>query len=387
MKAVAVLALGIHAGHAFVNSPSALTRTSTGFSMPAAAIQRHSNGPALHARSMSMQQQKGPKQGESLGNSLSPLAQPNVNAIASYAIGELILGGIAVLTARFAGINPGYWLEQLQHPQAGQLLVAATLAFPLVAAGPLTDKLPFLGGITRDTRLFTLALLGYKRDISKAVGIGLLLSVAAGIGEELFFRGVLQTGFSGAYGANWGLVISSFLFAVFHTPFPAANWFVEALFGVAVGVVYASSGYNIAVPIVTHIAYDLLTILRQHLEVTDTVAQVGGRIREASKNQPADSPQVAKQVEDLKRSKNLPDDFVKVGRTIFAFLDLDNNGAINKSELQKGLQTLNGKKPSDQETQQLINSVDKNKDGEVDFYEFLQSAVGSIPALPNAGRK
>jgi membrane protease YdiL (CAAX protease family) len=341
---------------------------------------------------MTMQQRGGqnPRGGQNQNKAqapLSPLAQPNVNAISSYVVGEFILGGIAVLAARWVGINPAYWADAIKNPQGAQLLTAAIAAIPLVLAQPLTDRLPWFQGITRDTKLYTLALLGYKKDIPKALGIGLLLSVAAAVGEELFFRGVLQTGFSGAYGPTWGLLISSFLFGVFHTPFPAANAFVESLFGVAVGVLYASSGYNIAVPIVTHAAYDVLTILRQHVEITDTVQNVSGRLKAATQNQPADSPQVAKKIDELKRSKNLPEDFIRLGRTIFAFLDLDNSGSINKGELQKGLSTLNGKKPSDKEAEDLIKAVDSNKDGQIDFAEFLQSAVNAVPQVPNPQRK
>ena len=59
--------------------------------------------------------------------------------------------------------------------------------------GAIADTLPIFKDITRDTRMFTLRLLGRDTAPISALGTALLLSLGAGIAEEAFFRGVLNT--------------------------------------------------------------------------------------------------------------------------------------------------------------------------------------------------
>ena len=55
----------------------------------------------------------------------------------------------------------------------------------------------------------------------------------------------------------------------------------------------------------------------------------------------------------------------------FQHVDEDNNGQISVNELGKILQTL-GQNPTKYELEEMIQSVDKNGNMEIDFSEFLQ---------------
>lgn len=77
-----------------------------------------------------------------------------------------------------------------------------------------------------------------------------LLSLAAGIGEELFFRGMLQS-FIGIW---WAAIV----FGLLHALTPA--YFVMATaIGAWFGLLYEYSG-NLLVPILSHAAYDIFAL-------------------------------------------------------------------------------------------------------------------------------
>jgi uncharacterized protein len=82
-----------------------------------------------------------------------------------------------------------------------------------------------------------------------------VISVAAGIGEELLFRGAVQ--------AEWGLVLSSILFGAMH---------ISGTGTVAFGAWAAGAGFvlgglatvtgGLFAPIVAHATYDAIAILQ-----------------------------------------------------------------------------------------------------------------------------
>jgi len=106
----------------------------------------------------------------------------------------------------------------------------------------------------------------------------LLLSVAAGLGEELLFRAVLQESVAGwlggEFGGWWALVIVSLLFGLCHWVTPAYGVFA-ALVGAYLGLLYWSSGGLVAA-IVAHAAYDFFALMW----LLRTVVPGGGQPRD-----------------------------------------------------------------------------------------------------------
>jgi hypothetical protein len=81
-----------------------------------------------------------------------------------------------------------------------------------------------------------------------------IIAIAAGVGEELLFRGVIQR--------EWGIVAASLLFGAAHTGGRALVLFGcwAALMGLVLGAVAAITG-GIVAPVVAHTVYDFTAIL------------------------------------------------------------------------------------------------------------------------------
>ncbi len=77
------------------------------------------------------------------------------------------------------------------------------------------------------------------------------ISIAAGVGEEILFRGVLQP--------RLGLVFTSVLFGILH-PFTLVYAVLAGFLGAYLGWLQLKTG-NLAVPVVVHALYDLAALL------------------------------------------------------------------------------------------------------------------------------
>jgi membrane protease YdiL (CAAX protease family) len=90
-----------------------------------------------------------------------------------------------------------------------------------------------------------------------------LISVAAGFGEEMLFRGVTQPAlavwFGGDYGPWAALVATSILFGFLHLITPAYA-ILASLIGLYLGWLWMVTG-NLLVPIAAHAAYDFLMLV------------------------------------------------------------------------------------------------------------------------------
>lgn len=86
----------------------------------------------------------------------------------------------------------------------------------------------------------------------------LFISMVAGVGEEMLFRGVLQTSLDSLLGHPTGLFIAAFLFGIAHmlTPLYAL---IAGLAGFYLGLLYIWSG-NLLVPIIVHGLYDFFAL-------------------------------------------------------------------------------------------------------------------------------
>jgi membrane protease YdiL (CAAX protease family) len=86
-----------------------------------------------------------------------------------------------------------------------------------------------------------------------------LLAVVAGLGEELLFRGVVQTGLARVFPAPLDLLAASALFGLAH--FATATYAIVAgLMGLYLGMLFLVQGSLLA-PVVAHALYDFVALL------------------------------------------------------------------------------------------------------------------------------
>ena len=90
-----------------------------------------------------------------------------------------------------------------------------------------------------------------------------LISVVAGFGEEMLFRGVTQQAlavwFGGDYGPWVALVVTSILFGFLHLITPAYA-ILASLIGLYLGWLWIATG-NLLVPVAAHALYDFLVLV------------------------------------------------------------------------------------------------------------------------------
>jgi uncharacterized protein len=86
-----------------------------------------------------------------------------------------------------------------------------------------------------------------------------VLSLAAGLGEELLFRGLMQAALAVAIGPFPALVASSLLFGAIHWITPLYALYAT-LFGLYLGALFMLTG-SLAAPILVHAIYDGVALL------------------------------------------------------------------------------------------------------------------------------
>lgn len=147
-------------------------------------------------------------------------------------------------------------------PLAGVVWDAGALPDGLLAAGPmvlfLVASLRWPVGPLKGVRAF------FDREIVPTMaGRGwpdlALLSAAAGVGEEMLFRGVIQASLVGVLGPVGGVAASSALFGLVH-PVSATYVAIATLLGAYLGVVWLVTG-NLLVVIVAHAVYDFIALV------------------------------------------------------------------------------------------------------------------------------
>ena len=114
----------------------------------------------------------------------------------------------------------------------------------------------------------------------------LVIGVFAGVGEELFFRGLLQPKLQGYLRSpHWGIWLTAFIFSAIHVQFFG---FLPRLFlGALFGYLYHYTG-SLFYPILGHILNNALTVLLVYaanqgildldVQATDTVSYPGAGI-------------------------------------------------------------------------------------------------------------
>jgi hypothetical protein len=170
---------------------------------------------------------------------------------------EAGLGVIALGAGALLGHSP---LVGAGRGAASALVLGTLAALPLVGVLALTDRLPF--DWLRELRRLAEELLPELFPHATRLQL-LLVSLAAGFGEELLFRGLVQAGLmrwiGGDLGAGIGLAAGALLFGLAH-PISRAYALVAGGIGLYLGVLMLLTG-SVLAPVAAHAAYDYLALV------------------------------------------------------------------------------------------------------------------------------
>jgi len=172
-----------------------------------------------------------------------------------------ILGCLFELALVPLALVLGYFLQI--HPTADlsfswmAIFYGFIAALPMIALFVLMQRYP-VGGLAKIQEFFEKVfcpLLGDLNWLQLAA-----LSLFAGVGEELLFRGLLQSGFAKWDGMN-GLLGSNILFGLAHAV-TTTYTVLAAAAGVYLGLLWEiAPQHNLLVPITTHAFYDFLALV------------------------------------------------------------------------------------------------------------------------------
>ena len=180
--------------------------------------------------------------------------------------GELLLVLLALVWARYRALPlnvvAGPWLHDVAIG-AGAAAALAIVNHGLLCRAPAVRPVRAIRRVYRDLLKPAFAGIGVREVV--------VISLAAGIGEELLFRGVLQP--------EVGLIPASLVFGALHTggrgTLAFGCW--VALMGAALGWLAAATGGLLA-PIVAHALYDAaaLVYIRRGRDCAAVAGRDGG---------------------------------------------------------------------------------------------------------------
>lgn len=164
---------------------------------------------------------------------------------------ELALAVLAIVLAIWIGIDL----------RAAMVFDLPTLNWAVVATLPLIATMITL---TRSNwawvKILNEPVETYLRPLMQGLPPGslLLVALAAGVGEELLFRGVIQQGLTDWAGPGVGLVVASMIFGLAH----ALNRYyvlVTWVMGLYLGLLYQAS-QNLVLVMAVHALYDWVVL-------------------------------------------------------------------------------------------------------------------------------
>ena len=185
--------------------------------------------------------------------------------------GQSVLVAVAVILGTVLQVpNRGLGPDIAWTVEAAQLGALYTLPLVALAAAldVIEDKVPSMQDVTKATQRSVLSLLGGTFKPGLGFLTAAVLGAAAGVGEEMLFRGILQYELAARLAAAPAVAIgaSSILFGALHavTPMYAA---LATLASIYFGALYVTTG-NLAVPILCHALYDVGALLYAHWTVS-----------------------------------------------------------------------------------------------------------------------
>jgi uncharacterized protein len=183
------------------------------------------------------------------------MEQPDPRSTSILSLAVVCEGGLALLAFLLGwplGISPASSI----HCSAAAVGLGCAASLPLLGMLLLVTHVPFgpLGRLNRLVAELIVPIFAGCRWTDFAV-----ISLLAGFGEELLFRGLLQAGVSRSISPTAGLLAASLAFGLAH-PISISYAVLVTLFGLYLGGVWLATD-NLLVAIVAHAVYDFLALV------------------------------------------------------------------------------------------------------------------------------
>ncbi len=175
-----------------------------------------------------------------------------------HKIFAFMIGGAALMGVVAIGL--GFFLGTPIGPQLTWSIndifvgIIATLPLALFLRWFSQTPQPILAGF-RQSQIKFFSEIGFEFTQPRII----IMSIAAGISEELLFRGVFQSWIDGFAPAMIAVVVSNIIFGLLHMR-TALYAIIAGLVGVYLGVIYIYTD-NLLVPMVTHGLYDFFALI------------------------------------------------------------------------------------------------------------------------------
>lgn len=181
---------------------------------------------------------------------------------------ECGFGAVGIVLAWGFGLWHETRVETIGYPfhtesstdAAREILIGILWSLPLLISISLIRRLP-LEAIKRLERWSDEHLLPMIRGRS-LVGLG-MIAISAGVGEELFFRWAIQTGFTTYLPGPWGIVLGlglgATIFGLLHAITPTYG-LLAGLLGLTIGIELLLTESLLAA-ITTHAFYDFVVLV------------------------------------------------------------------------------------------------------------------------------
>lgn len=177
----------------------------------------------------------------------SPVARTFPVVIGGTALIGLGAYGLSFLLHTPLGPQLGWTIGGAAAGVAGALPLTAFLWWFVATANPTIVKF-------RQSQIEFFADIGFEFTPFNIA----IMAVAAGVCEELMFRGVMQTWISGFAPLAVAVAAPNLLFGVLHMR-TVLYAVIAGLVGVYLGVLYAATG-DLLAPVVAHGVYDLIAL-------------------------------------------------------------------------------------------------------------------------------
>mmetsp|Transcript_38882 Transcript_38882/g.59933 ORF Transcript_38882/g.59933 Transcript_38882/m.59933 type:complete len:285 (-) Transcript_38882:12-866(-) len=214
-------------------------------------------------------QKKLPRTLQALAHDDSDAFDPKT--VLSLVGGQSVLIFVAIAVAAVIG-TPNFGLGTNIDFGTSAVTQGFMMALPLgviaCALDVIEGDFPSLQNVTKATQRSILEWLGGSFKPLMGLSAAIALGVAAGLGEEMLFRGVLQYEIGIRGGDVLAVAVASVIFGTLHAVTPLYA-LLSSLASVYFGYLYLSSG-NLAVPVCTHAFYDIGALFYTHW----TVAQM-----------------------------------------------------------------------------------------------------------------